>query len=116
MSPSAKWKRRSPSRSATRSDCMSMPYTSQSVAPRMRLERWWPMKPLTPIIRMRLVIVLRSFVLDLDEAQDFTIAASGEPFRAFPVRAGGAGVFLVFQSRPVYLELLVLEIAESSGK
>src|SRR5689334_412207 len=34
-----------------RSDCMSMPYTSQSVVSRMRLDRWWPMKPLTPRMR-----------------------------------------------------------------
>src|SRR5215217_5033307 len=35
-------------RSDTRSFCMSMPYTSQSVVSMMRLDKWWPMKPLTP--------------------------------------------------------------------
>src|SRR5258705_2920096 len=84
MSPSKKWKRRSSSTSPMRSLCMSMPYTSQSVAARMRLDRWWPMKPLTPRMRIRFIAAgFFSFLpcdFDLEEAQDFTIPAGGEPF------------------------------------
>src|SRR5574340_170305 len=50
MSPSKKWKRGLPIKSEMRSALMSMPYTSQSVVARMRLDRWWPMKPFTPSI------------------------------------------------------------------
>ena len=53
MSPSKKcmrWRDCAAGRSM-RSVCMSMPKTSQSVVSRMRLDRWWPMKPLTPRIR-----------------------------------------------------------------
>jgi len=57
MSPSKKWKRGCGRRSATRSEPMSMPYTSQSVSARIFWERWWPMKPFTPRMQMRLVMV-----------------------------------------------------------
>src|SRR5712664_2041761 len=85
MSPSKKWKRGSSRTSAMRSVCMSMPYTSQSVVARMRLDRWWPMKPLTPRIRIRFMEGSGFFYFE--EAQDFTIAAGGEPFAAVPVGA-----------------------------
>src|SRR3990167_7258065 len=50
MSPSKKWKRGLPIRSEMRLALISMPYTSQSVVARMRLDKWWPMKPFTPRI------------------------------------------------------------------
>ena len=34
-----------------RSLFMSIPYTSQSVVARMRLDKWWPIKPFTPRIK-----------------------------------------------------------------
>src|SRR5882672_5882594 len=64
------------------------------------------MKPLTPRIRMRFIRAESSSFtfLDFEEAQDFTIAAAGEPFAVFLVGAKGAGTrfFLVFQFCPVY--------------
>src|SRR5712692_10936526 len=48
------------------------------------------MKPLTPRIRMRFIKAgCGSFLgLDLEEAQDFTIAAHREPFVALPIGPG----------------------------
>src|SRR5258706_875667 len=101
MSPSKKWKRRSSRTSAMRSACMSIPYTSQSVAARMRLDRWWPMKPLTPRIRIRFMMAgFFSFLpcdFELEEAQDFTIPAGAEPFAAFTV-----GALAVFWRDPFF--------------
>src|SRR5271169_3712780 len=51
MSPSKKWKRGLPIRSLIRSVLISIPYTSQSVVARMRLDKWCPMKPFTPRIK-----------------------------------------------------------------
>src|SRR2546428_7440506 len=50
------------------------------------------MKPLTPRIRMRFMKAgCGSFLgLDLEEAQDFTIAAHREPFVALPIGPGPA--------------------------
>src|SRR5450830_667575 len=36
---------------------MSMPYTSQSVVSRMRLERWCPIKPFTPSINTFFIFI-----------------------------------------------------------
>src|SRR6266481_2169480 len=36
---------------------MSIPNTCQSVDSRMRLERWWPMKPLTPRMRIFFMVL-----------------------------------------------------------
>src|SRR4051812_32533691 len=84
MSPSKNLKRGSCSRSSTRSACMSMPNTCQSVSARMRFEGWWPMKPFTPRMSTRFI-----FFLDFEEAQDFTIAAHREPCAALAVWAQG---------------------------
>src|SRR6267378_3609160 len=91
-----------------RSACMSMPNTSQSVVARMRLDRWWPMKPLTPRMRMRFIEAGFSFsFLDFEKAQDFTIAAHGEPFAVLAVGSRGpAGRAALRQLRAMHLEAL----------
>src|SRR4051812_41278362 len=116
MSPSKNLKRGSCSRSSTRSACMSMPYTSQSVSARMRFERWWPMKPFTPRIRIRFITAefsSRFSFLDFEKAQDFTIAADGEPFAALLERSGGAaGHAAAFEPGLMYEEA----VAERAGE
>src|SRR5258706_4387488 len=80
----------------------------------MRLDRWWPMKPLTPRIRTRFIKAgLFSFAfLDFEEAQDFTIAAAREPFAAFLVGAFFQGFPSRFDARLVNLHA----VGEGAGK
>src|SRR5579862_9042573 len=67
MSPSKNLKRELGSSGSTRSEPMSMPNTLQSVSLRMRAERWWPMKPLTPRIRtlVAMLVVRRLLLIPL---------------------------------------------------
>src|SRR5512134_727759 len=69
MSPSKKWNRGLDIRSATRSEPMSMPNTSQPVSARMRWDRWWPMKPLTPRMQSFFTVLLDSSAVIVAEGR-----------------------------------------------